>query len=593
METFSQKAAGRIMDTSVARKHNVTEFSTAYYLLEGLSEIGIDYLFCNLGTDHAPIIEEMAVRRRRGEPMPKIVRCPHENTAVHMAAGYALVTGRGQGVLVHVDVGTANAANGLHNMYRSRLPVLLMAGKAPYTTHGELVGSRDTHVHFVQEPFDQGSLVRPYVKWEWTLPSGVVVKEALQRASSVMQSEPRGPVYLMMQRETLTEQWDVDDIQRYAGDRYGPLAGAGADPALIAELADRLIRAERPVLITGYGGNDPLAARKIVELGEWAGIPVYEANSKNNVSYESPAFAGFVADEAVPEADFGMLVDVEVPWFPAEVRPADSSFWAHVDVDVLKLGSPMWTFPGNLRLQGSTGRILDQLLTELKAKATPAFKAAAAARLEQLKALREKRLARAATLAADKGRSGAINPHYLMAELGKVLDDEDMIFNEAVTNTPAVLMQIPRRLPNTAFNTNGAGLGWSGGMALGAKLAAPDRLMVQIAGDGSFFFNNPCSIFAVAQQYHAPIFCIVLDNSGWSAVKQSTLRVFPEGEANATNEFEAELAPKIEFTKVAEAFGAYTEKIGDPSDVPAAVARCAKEARAGRPVLLHVQVTRM
>ena len=121
-----------------------------------------------------------------------------------MAAGYALVTGRGQGVLVHVDVGTANTANGMHNLFRSRLPVLLMAGKAPYTVNDELVGSRDTYVHFVQEPFDQASLVRPYLKWEWTLPSGVVVKEALRRAVSIMQSEPCGPVYLMMQRETLS-----------------------------------------------------------------------------------------------------------------------------------------------------------------------------------------------------------------------------------------------------------------------------------------------------------------------------------------------------------------------------------------------------
>ena len=181
------------MDTSVARKTNVPDFATAYYLLEGLNEIGIDYLFCNFGTDHAPIIDEMAHRRKRGEAMPSVVRCPHENTAAHMAAGYALVTGRGQGVLVHVDVGTANTANGMHNLFRSRLPVLLMAGKAPYTVNNELVGSRDTYVHFIQEPFDQASLVRPYLKWEWTLPSGVVVKEALRRASSIMHSEPRGP----------------------------------------------------------------------------------------------------------------------------------------------------------------------------------------------------------------------------------------------------------------------------------------------------------------------------------------------------------------------------------------------------------------
>jgi acetolactate synthase-1/2/3 large subunit len=581
------------MDTSTGRNTNVSDFSSAYYLLEGLKEVGIDYLFCNLGTDHAPIIEEMAHRRKRGEAMPDIVRCPHENTAAHMAGGYALVTGRGQGVLVHVDVGTANAANAMHNLYRSRLPVLLMAGKAPYTSHDELIGTRDTHVHFVQEPFDQGSLVRPYVKWEWTLPSGVVVKEALQRAYSIMQSAPCGPVYLMMQRETLTQHWSVDEIKRFPSDRFGALAGAGADPALIATLAERLLAAQNPILITGYGGLDAAGAAKIDEIAQFAGIPIFEANSKSNISYESPCFAGFSPDKALPDADVGLLVDVEAPWFPADAQANDSTFWAHIDVDVLKLGSPMWTFPGHLRMQGSTGRILDQLLAELKAKATPRFRAAAAGRLERIKAMRDARLARTAKLAADPGKVGAINPHYLMAELGKVLDDEDIVFNEAVTNGPAVLMQIPRRVPNTAFNTNGAGLGWSGAMALGAKLAAPNRMMVQVAGDGSFYFCNPCSVYAVAQQYRLPFLSIVLDNSGLSAVKQSTLRVYPDGDAKDTNEFEAELASKVEFGKVAEAFGAYAEKLIDPAEAAAAIARCAKEVRGGRSALLHAKVTRM
>jgi acetolactate synthase I/II/III large subunit len=588
-----ETAGLKSMDKSVGRKTNVTDFATAYYLLEGLKEVGIDYLFCNLGTDHAPIIEEMAHRRKRGEAMPSVVRCPHENTAAHMAGGYALITGRGQGVLVHVDVGTANAANAMHNLYRSRLPVLLMAGKAPYTSHKELVGTRDTHVHFVQEPFDQGSLVRPYTKWEWTLPSGVVVKEALQRAYAIMQSAPCGPVYLMMQRETLTQHWSVDEIRRFPGDRFGAVAGGGADPALIAKLADRLIAAENPILITGYGGMDALGAQKIEEVARVAGVPIFEANSKSNISYESPCFAGFSADDALPDADFGLLVDVEAPWFPADAQPNANAFWAHIDVDVLKLASPMWTFPGNLRLQGSSGHILDQLLTELQSKATPRFRAAVAARLERLKAVRASRLAHAAKLAADIGKRGAINPHFLMAELGKVLDDEDIIFNEAVTNTPAVLLQIPRRLPNTAFNSNGAGLGWSAPMALGAKLAAPNRLMVQVAGDGSFYFNNPASVYAVSQQYRLPFLSIVLDNSGWSAVKQSTLRVYPDGEAFTANEFEAELPPRVEFGKVAEAFDACAEKVTDPADVASAITRCVKEVRGGRSALLHARVTRL
>ena len=137
-----------------------------------------------------------------------MILCPHEIVAVHMAGGYALATGRGQAVFVHVDAGTANACMAIQNLFRYRLPVMLFAGRAPYTLHGELTGSRDTYVHFVQDPFDIASIVRPYVKWEYSLPSGVVVKEALARASAFMQSDPPGPVYMMLPRETLAEQWD-------------------------------------------------------------------------------------------------------------------------------------------------------------------------------------------------------------------------------------------------------------------------------------------------------------------------------------------------------------------------------------------------
>src|SRR5271170_1127580 len=390
------------MSTTAARHTNVPDYTTAYYFLEGLSEIGIDYLFCNFGTDHAPIINEMAHRKQRGEAMPSVVRCPHENTAAHMAAGYAFITGRGQGVLVHVDVGTANTANAMHNLYRSRLPVLLMAGKAPYTVNDELVGSRDTYVHFIQEPFDQASLVRPYLKWEWTLPSGVVIKEALRRAHSVMQSEPRGPVYLMMQRETLTQQWRADEIRRYPSDQFTATSGGGADPKLVKMLADELLAADQPILTTGYAGRHAHASQAIDALAQSAGIAVYEANMTNNISHTSPCFVGFSADKAVPQADVGLLVDVDVPWFPSDVHMKDKSFWAHIDIDTLKPGSPMWSFPGNLRMQGDSGRILDQVLEALKLKATPRFKAAATERLTRIKALRDERAARAAKLAADK-----------------------------------------------------------------------------------------------------------------------------------------------------------------------------------------------
>ncbi|MFL6831904.1 MAG: thiamine pyrophosphate-dependent enzyme, partial [Xanthobacteraceae bacterium] len=422
-------------------------------------------------------------------------------------------------------------------------------------------------------------------------PSGVVVKEALRRAHSIMQSEPQGPVYLMMQRETLTQSWNVDEIRRYGAEQYGSTAGGMADAKLMAELADRLIAAEHPILITGYAGRNSRAAALIVELAEFAGIAVFESNMTNNISHDSPCFVGFAPDKHLPDADIGILVDVDVPWFPSEVAANETTFWAHIDVDVLKPASPMWTFPGNLRMQGDSARILEQLLAELRQKATPRFKEVAAARVTRLTAERDARLERAKKLASDKGQRDEINLHYLFAELDRLLEPRDIVFNEVVRNAGAALMQLRRPLPNTVMRSGGGGLGWSGAMALGAKLADPEHMMVQLVGDGSFYFGSPCSTFAVARQYKLPILSIVLDNSGWSAVKESTLRVFPSGEAKAQNEFEAELAPDVEFGRVGEAFGAYWEKVSDPADVPAALARCVKEVRGGRAAILHARVT--
>ena len=216
-----------------------------------------------------------------------------------MAAGYAFVTGRGQGVLVHVDVGTANTATAMHNLFRSRLPVLLMAGKAPYTTGNELVGSRDTYVHFVQEPFDQGSLVRPYLKWEWTLPSGVVVKEALRRAHSIMQSEPQGPVYLMMQRETLTQPWSVDDVRRFDAEQHGSTAGGGADPELIDAArrpADRGREPDPDHRLCRPQSRAP--SELIAELAEFAGIAVFEVEHDQQHLARQPVLPRLSARQA-------------------------------------------------------------------------------------------------------------------------------------------------------------------------------------------------------------------------------------------------------------------------------------------------------
>ena len=510
--------------------------TTSHYFLEGLNEIGIEYLFCNFGTDHAPLIEEMARWRKTGLAFPKTVLCPHENVAMHMAGGYAIMTGRGQGVIVHVDVGTANATMAAHNLFRARAPVLLMAGKSPHTIHGELPGSRDAYVHFVQEPYDQASVVRPYVKWEYMLHTGVTTKETLRRAHTLMQSDPKGPVYLMLPRETLAASWDAKAVRSYPEERYGPVAAGGTDPETVRALADRLLAAKSPLLMTAYAGRNAATVGLIDELARFAGIRVIEFNPIYlNIPRDSPCFSGHVPGKHVAEADVGLLVDVDVPWIPIDTPENPATFWAHIDVDVVKHAIPMWGFPNNLRIEGDSCRILAQLLQELKTRATPGFRAAAAKRVAALAKEHEARREGAARLAAECGAPGRINPQYFCAELGRAIGSEDILVNEGVRSTPAVSNQVPRTKPGTLIGLGGGGLGFSGGMALGVKLARPERTVVQIVGDGGFYFGNPTAVYAVSKQYGLPIFTVLLDNSGWAAVKEATLRMYPEGEAKAAS----------------------------------------------------------
>lgn len=569
----------------------ITLHSTAHYCLEGLNELGIEYLFCNLGTDHAPLIEAMACWRGEGRAHAKTVICPHENVAVHMAAGYAIATGRGQGVLVHVDAGTANAAMALHNLFRARIPVLLMAGRSPHTLHGELPGSRDTYVHFVQEPFDQASLVRPYVKWEYTLPTGVVTKEALRLAHTVMQSDPKGPVYMMLPRETLAESWDASAVRSYPERRFGPVAAGGADPAAVAALAERLLAARDPVLVTAYSGRNPANVALLDELARFAGIRVYEFNPLHlNMPHDSPCFAGFMPDASVAKADCGVLLDVDVPWIPRDMPDNPDTWWAHIDVDAVKRGFPMWGFPSNLRIEGDSCIILAQLLEALRVRATPEFTARARGRVEALAAAHRMRMEGVVRLAADKGTPGRINPHYLCAELNRAIAPEDIVLNEAIRNGGIVFNQVARTKPGTRIGLSGGGLGFSGGMALGMKLAQPGCTVVQVVGDGSFYFCNPEAVYAVSSQYRLPIFTLVLDNGGWAAVKEATLRMHPDGDARRLNAYESQLAPGMAFAKVVEAAGGYGETLTEPSEVPAAIRRCLDQVRGGRSALLHAHI---
>jgi acetolactate synthase-1/2/3 large subunit len=576
----------------------MARYSAAHYFLEGLVDLGVDYIFANLGTDHVSIIEEMARWDKEGRKHPEVILCPHEVVAVHMAGGYALATGKSQAVLVHVDAGTANACMAIQNLFRYRLPVMVFAGRAPHTLHGELTGSRDTYVHFVQDPFDIASIVRPYVKWEYSLPSGVVVKEALARASAFAHSDPPGPVYMMLPRETLAEEWDEAVMPSYPPARYGSVRAGGIESARAEAIAKELMAAENPVAFAAYLGRKPQAVAVLDKLARACGIRVAEFSAIDlNIPQDSPCYAGIDPLALLEHADLGLLLDTDVPFVPHSKRARDMK-WIQIDVDPLKADFPMWGFATDLRIQGDSAIVLQQVLDAVVARADDTYRKRVAARIESWKDARETLAKKRAAANGNKGVSGALNPAFVFATLSNKLSQDDVVLNEAIRNGPILQEHLKRTRPQSYVGLAGGGLGFSGGMALGLKLAQPQRRIVQVIGDGGFHFSSPDSVYAVAQQYQIPIFTVVLDNGGWQAVKSATQRVYPKGIAAETDRFQSRLmsgrqGERRDFSDVAKAFGAHGECVREPDELASAVDRCLAALDDGKAAVLHIHVTRL
>ena len=242
--------------------------STAEAYLELLAARGVEYLFANAGTDFAPIIEAYAKRGAQGQALPRPITVPHEVPAVAMAHGYAMVTRRAQAVMVHVIVGAANALGGVINAARAQVPILFSAGRTPLS-EGGVLGSRDRHIHWAQEAYDQAGMAREFVKWDYELRNFAQIETVVDRALAMAQAEPPGPVYLTLPREVLAERHETFEYAEPSRlQKPGLLRPAPAD---IDDAAQILAGARNPIIITKATGRDPLAVPALVDARGDAG----------------------------------------------------------------------------------------------------------------------------------------------------------------------------------------------------------------------------------------------------------------------------------------------------------------------------------
>ena len=548
----------------------------------------VRYLFANTGTDHGPLIEALAKAAKEDPRDIQPIVVPHELAAVSMAHGYYNVTQYPQMVLVHTLPGTANALGGLINANSSNVPLFLLAGRTPIT-EGELRGGKSQNIHWRQESRDQGGIVREFVKWDYELRTNQNLPAVVARAYKIAMSEPRGPVYLTLPREWLCE---VMESTQVISEPLVPASKPQADPAVLEQVAELLLGAESPLIVTKYLGRNPEAVAHLVTLAEALSIPVVQNLNYVNFPTDNPLYVGNQTLKYAKDADVLFFMDIDVPWEPPRRDAIRSDVKIiHLERDPLFTGIPGWGFPADLPVTACSEIALPVLNSIIKNKlaAGGGDKGKLAERRKRTEAEHNALMREIASSIDAAKNQKPINPLWVSKCIGDVMDDKTIIFNETVTSKLAEV--IPLNRPGSQFSTPPAGhLGWALGAAVGAKLGAPDATVIAAVGDGSYMFCAPTACHFTAQKYRIPFLTVVYNNQVWNASIAAARGLYPDGVARKTNNFPGtDLSPSPQFELTAQACGAYAERVEEPDQIPRALERALKAVKEdGRQALLNV-----
>ncbi|HUZ74669.1 MAG TPA: thiamine pyrophosphate-requiring protein [Stellaceae bacterium] len=544
----------------------VETVAEAYLTL--LAERGIEYLFANGGTDFAPMNEALAAIAAKGTtPRLKVVTVAHENVAACMAHGYYLMTGRPQMVMFHVNVGTANGINALADAARDHVPLIFTAGRNPITEQG-MRGSRDTGIHWGQEMFDQAGMVRELCKWDYELRNGEQLEAVVDRAIEIATSEPCGPVYLSLPREVMSAPMKSFSFAATPRRAYGTIPGATPDQ--IARAADLLAASKRPLVFARENARVAANAEALLSFVDRFAMPLVEYRSiANSIPTDHPMHLGYDPLPHLREADVILNIETDVPWIPTvHGGPAEDCKIIHLGVDPLFSRLPIRSFPSDVVVTGAPRAVLPQLAAAIGDRIG---KSELTQRRARIAALRARADAEAAAALARVRDARPIHPAWAAHCIDAAKGDDAIVVNEY----SLILRQANFRKPRTYLGTPGAGgLGWGVGAAIGAKLAAPDRLVIATLGDGAYMFGNPTAGHQVARTLGLPVLFIVFNNAMWEEVEGSALRVFPDGHAARSNRMPvADLGPAARYEHMMDIYGGHGECVETPEALPGALER--------------------
>ena len=549
-------------------------------ILAACRDLGVEMIFSSPGSEWAPVWEALARQERDGTRGPRYVDLMHETLAVAMATGYTLVTGTPQLVLLHAGPGLLQGACGIHGALLTGVPMVICSAES--TTYGE--SGTDPGSQWYRNLSMVGgpqAIATPFTKWATQVGDVATLYGSVVRAAELARRAPAGPVYLNVPVEVLLSEWSPPPAARPVP-RQGIRISAPED---LRRAARRLATARNPVIITESAGRHPDGFAALLAFAETLAVPVVEPQSAVCANFPRDHFLHAGGDVAplLRHADLVILVCCRAPWYPPSNRPAEPDVLV-IDDAPHRPYLDYQVFGADQYLEGDVGptlRALTQTVSDVGVNP-------------------ELLAARTAALATDpqpfdlgdQPGEAVIEPARVVACLRELLDPDAAVIDETITHSRVVQSRLRADRP-TRYTYVQGGLGQGLGVALGEKLAAPDRETALVIGDGSLLYNPIVPALSASRALGLPLLIVVFDNRQYRSMKLNHLRFYPDGVAAAENTFfGVDLTDQPDFADLTAPFGMLGLTVTDPDELKSAIGRALEAVRAGTTALVDVRVAR-
>jgi acetolactate synthase-1/2/3 large subunit len=512
-------------------------------IVECLKKEGVDILFDYPGGAVLPLFDEL-----QNAPFRQIL-VRHEQAAVHAADGYARATGKVGVTLVTSGPGATNTVTGIATAYMDSVPILVLTGQIPTL----LIGN---------DAFQEADIIgitRPCTKHNYLVKDVKDLARTLKEAFYVARNGRPGPVLVDLPKDIMVSSTEFKYPEKVFIRGYQPTYEG--HPGQIQRAIKLMLKSKKPVFYVGGGIISSNASRELTLLAERLGIPVtmtlmglggYPGNHPLSLGMLG-MHGTYRANMAVQECDLliaiGARFDDRVTGMIEAFAP--HAMIIHIDIDPTSISKNVRV---DLPIVGDCKRVLSKILSLLEEEETDSFK-------EGLDRWRQQMEKWKAIHNMDYRQGEKIKPQYVVEKIYELTKGDAIITTEVGQNQMWAAQYYQFLKPRTLLTSGGLGtMGYGFPAAMGAQVAFPNKLVIDIAGDGSFQMNS--QELATVIQYQLPVKVAILNNGYLGMVRQ--WQEFFYGKRYASSSLEG-VSP--DFVKLAEAYGAVGLRATKPEEV--------------------------